>query len=179
MSPNEETLTRARRGDHVAFAEIVREHQAMVFGIACHFVRNRELAEEISQEVFLELYQNLDAMKSLDHVKFWLRRVAGHRCIDSTRRRKMQPLVTLDDIPEPAALAASDDPILAATLRRYVGTLPEAARMVVIMRYQEDLAPSEIAEVLEMPVNTVKSHLQRSLAILREKLTRCLGGVSV
>jgi RNA polymerase sigma-70 factor (ECF subfamily) len=179
MSPTEETLGRARRGDHAAFAEIVREHQGMVFGIACHFVRDRATAEEIAQEVFLELYQSLDAMKSLDHVKFGLRRVAGHRCIDSARRRKVQPLVTLDDIPELAAVPADGDPLLAATLRRYVGTLPEAARMVVILRYQEDLAPSEIAEVLEMPVNTVKSHLQRSLALLREKLTRCLGGVSV
>ena len=179
MSPNEETLAKARRGDHAAFAEIVREHQSMVFGLACHFVRDRAIAEEIAQEVFLELYQSLGAMKSTDHVKFWLRRVAGHRCIDSARRRKVQPLVTLEDIPEPAAAAVTDDPILAATLRRYVGTLPEAARMVVIMRYQEDLAPSEIAELLEMPVNTVKSHLQRSLALLREKMTRCLGGVSV
>jgi RNA polymerase sigma-70 factor (ECF subfamily) len=51
--------------------------------------------------------------------------------------------------------------------------------MVVLLRYQEDLEPGEIAKVLDMPINTVKSHLRRSLATLREKLTRCLGEVQI
>jgi len=50
-------------------------------------------------------------------------------------------------------------------------SLPEKARMVVVLRYQEDLTPTEIAEILEMPVNSVKSHLRRSLALLREKMS--------
>jgi RNA polymerase sigma-70 factor (ECF subfamily) len=69
--------------------------------------------------------------------------------------------------------------MLAETLRRVVDTLPEKPRLVVLLRYQEDLEPAEIAEVLEMPVNTVKSHLRRSLALLREKLTRCFGEAQV
>ena len=174
----EETLARAQRGDHAAFADLVREHQAMVYGMARQFVRNGAVAEELAQEVFLDLFQNLASITSPAHLKFWLRRVASHRCIDDARRRRIRPVVGLDEVPEPAARVSRTDPFLADTLRRYVGTLPEAARMVVIMRYQEDLAPSEIAEVLDMPVNTVKSHLQRSLAILREKLARCLGEVN-
>jgi RNA polymerase sigma-70 factor (ECF subfamily) len=69
--------------------------------------------------------------------------------------------------------------MLSETLRRVVNTLPEKARMVVILRYQEDLDPAEIAKVLDMPVNTVKSHLRRSLGMLREKLSRQLGEVQV
>ncbi len=175
----EDSLAKAQRGDHAAFAEIVREHQSMVFGIACHFLRDRATAEELAQEAFLELYQHLESIKSSEHLRFWLRRVIGNRCIDTVRRRKIRPVVGLEDVPEPAASEDRGDPILAGTLRRYVGTLPEAARLVVILRYQEDLAPSEIAAVLDMPVNTVKSHLQRSLAMLREKLARCFGEVSV
>ena len=64
------------------------------------------------------------------------------------------------------------DPMLGEVLRRLIATLAEAPRAVMILRYQEDLDPSEIAELLEMPVGTVKSHLQRSLALLREKLER-------
>jgi RNA polymerase sigma-70 factor (ECF subfamily) len=67
--------------------------------------------------------------------------------------------------------------MMAETLRRMVASLPPKARMAVILRYQEDLDPVEIAEVLEMPVRTVKSHLQRSLALLRGKLARCAGGM--
>ena len=67
---------------------------------------------------------------------------------------------------------AARDPMLEETLRRLVASLPEAPRMVMVLRYQEDLDPSEIAETLSMPLGTVKSHLQRSLALLREKLER-------
>jgi len=69
--------------------------------------------------------------------------------------------------------------MLSDTLSRMVDTLPEKARMVVILRYQEDLEPAEIARALGMPINTVKSHLRRSLALLRDKLSRTLGEVQV
>ena len=62
--------------------------------------------------------------------------------------------------------------MLDETLRRLVASLPETPRMVMVLRYQEELDPSEIAQILEMPLATVKSHLQRSLALLREKLAR-------
>ena len=167
---NNDTVDAARSGDHTAFAALVREHQAMVFSIALNSTRDRAVAEELAQEVFLELYKSLESLKSADHVRFWLRRVTIHRCIDAMRRRKFRPLIGLDDVPEPAALADPADPILKIRLQRLVAALPEPARMIVILRYQEDLGPSDIAEILEMPVNTVKSHLQRSLAILRGKL---------
>jgi len=67
------------------------------------------------------------------------------------------------------------DPMLTRRLERLVGSLPEKPRMVMILRYQEDLSPVEIAEVLDMPVRTVKSHLQRSIELLREKLRRTVG----
>jgi RNA polymerase sigma-70 factor (ECF subfamily) len=105
--------------------------------------------------------------------------VTCHRSIDQTRRQKVRPQVSLNDVAEPVAAASREDPMLARTLKRVVDTLPEKPRMVVLLRYQEDLEPAEIAEVLGMPVNTVKSHLRRSLAILREKLSRCFGEAQV
>jgi RNA polymerase sigma-70 factor, ECF subfamily len=69
--------------------------------------------------------------------------------------------------------------LMTEALRRIVATLPEKPRLVVTLRYQEDLDPSEIADLLDMPLNTVKSHLRRSLAILREKVTRSLGKIRV
>ena len=174
----EQLLSSSKRGDHTAFAGIVREYQSMVFGLASNFLRDRALAEELAQDVFLELFQNLDSIQSAEHLKYWLRRVASNRCIDHARRARRRPVVGLEDVPEPAAAAApAQDPILAGTLSRYVGTLPEAARMVVVLRYQEDLAPSEIAELLDMPVNTVKSHLRRALAVLRGRAKQLMESV--
>jgi RNA polymerase sigma-70 factor (ECF subfamily) len=156
------------------FAGIVRRQQGMVFSIALRFLRDRQAAEELAQDVFLHLYQHLDSLKSPEHVTFWLRKVTSHRCIDYSRRRKWSQ-VSLDDMPELPAATSSRDPLLHRRLRQLVASLPENARAVVILRYQEDLTPAEIAEVLTMPVATVKSHLQRSLALLREKVVRVIG----
>ncbi|MCG3159274.1 MAG: ECF RNA polymerase sigma factor SigW [Acidobacteria bacterium] len=178
MQRADDTLSRAKIGDQTAFAELVREHQAMVFSLAHYFSRDRATAEDLAQEVFIHLYQNLASIESPAHLKFWLRRVTGHRCIDHARKHKMR-LVNVDDAPEPVASADFGDSLMTAALRRIVATLPEKPRLVVTLRYQEDLDPTEIAELLEMPLNTVKSHLRRSLVILREKVTRCMGEVKV
>ena len=175
----EEQIAGALAGDQSAFANLVRGNQAMVFSIAYHFLKDRSLAEELAQEVFLLLHQNLSSIKSPAHLIFWLRKVTSNRCIDVTRRLKARPQVYLEDVAEPSVEAESSDPMLSKSLHRLVDALPENAKMVVILRYQEDLEPTEIADLLDMPLNTVKSHLRRSLATLREKLTRCLGEVIV
>jgi RNA polymerase sigma-70 factor (ECF subfamily) len=154
------------------FAGLMKQHQAMVFSVAYHYLHNRDLAQEVAQEVFLGLHRNLASIQSPAHAAFWLRKVAVQRSIDEGRRRMRHPQVALEDVAEPAVAAAPGDPLLGETLRKLIATLAEAPRMVMILRYQEDLDPMEISEVLEIPLATVKSHLQRSLALLREKLAR-------
>jgi RNA polymerase sigma-70 factor, ECF subfamily len=166
----QDILERATKGDPDAFADIVNKHRGMVFSLAYNFIHDRGVAEELAQEVFLSLYRNLPSIKSPVHLVFWLRKVAGHRCLDQARRQKLRPQVALDQIPEPAIEMIVPDVAMSATLRRLIADLPEKARLVLVLRYQEDLEPLEIARTLNMPVNTVKSHLRRSLIALREKL---------
>jgi RNA polymerase sigma-70 factor (ECF subfamily) len=161
--------------DAERFEELVREHQAMVFSMACRYLRNRALAEEIAQDVFLQLYRKLPSLESPEHVLHWLRWVTAHRLIDHSRQEKRRPQSPLEDAPEPASPTSGADPLLADMLRELVGALPENARVVMILRYQEDLDPMDIAQALDMPLATVKSHLQRSLALLRDKLSRTKG----
>lgn len=146
----------------------------MVFSVAWHFLHDRPAAEEVAQEVFLSLHRHFEDLQSAAHAVFWLRKVAVQRAIDEARRRKRRPQVSLEAVAEPAVRGpkGAADPMLGATLRRLIASLPEAPRAVMILRYQEDLDPSEIAAILQMPVGTVKSHIQRSLALLREKLER-------
>jgi len=153
------------------FESLVHRHQAMVFSIAVHFLRDRSAAEELAQDVFLQLHRHLGAMQSADHVTFWLRRVTAHRCIDYSRRRRF-PFLSLDNVPEPPAHTSASDPLLSRLLRGLVSELPAPARMAIVLRYQEDLTPEEIARVLDRPVATVKSQLQRALKTLREKMVR-------
>ena len=182
VQPGKEVIARSARGDQSAFASIVREHQGMVFSIAYHFLRDRWLAEELAQEVFLHLHKNLRAIQSPAHLVYWLRKVTSHRCIDQARRQKLRPRVSLTEYleraPEPAASGPAPDPLLADVLGKLTARLPERSRMIVILRFQEDLEPGEIAEMLGIPLGTVKSNLHRSLALLRVKLERQRKGVS-
>ena len=156
--------------DALEFETLVREHQGMVFSLAYHFLRSPEIAEELAQEVFLDLYRHLDQIRSREHVVYWLRKVTSRRCIDEARRRKVRSQVNLDEAPEPFAWMPAEDPALKRYIEQLLAKLAETPRMIVILRYQEGLEPMEIAELLDMPVATVKSHLQRSLALLRRKV---------
>ena len=164
-------LAQAQEGSQSAFAALVREHQSMVFGLAYHFLHNWSHAEELAQDVFLAMHKNLARIESADHLVFWLRRVTSNRCIDwvrSPRHRFEQPM---DAYREPVAMPKLRDPMLDTLLRRLVADLPPQPRIVVTLRFQEELDLSEIASILDIPLNTVKSHLRRSMDTMRRKLT--------
>ena len=152
------------------FAQVLADNQSMVFSLALRYLRNRETAEELAQDVFLQFYRQIDQIESGAHATWWLRRAICHRSIDEMRKRKYRPSIGLEDAPEPAQWAAEADPFLQGQIRKLIEALPEKARMVVLLRYQEDLDPTEISEMLEMPISTVKSHLHRSLTALRKEL---------
>lgn len=168
--PGDELLARARAGSGSAFAALVREHQAMVFGLAYHFLQCRAEAEELAQEVFLALHQNLPRLESARHLVFWLRRVTSNRCIDLLRSSQRRRELPIEDVHEPGVTPRFQDPLLGELLRTAVAELPPQPRMIVTLRFQEDLELSEIAAIVDMPVNTVKSHLRRSMEALRRKL---------
>ena len=156
---------------------MLRANQSMVFSLAFHFLRDRAAAEEVSQDVFLRLYRKIGGLTSAQHATYWLRKVTSRRCIDYLRKLGAQSEVSLEDTGEPSAADHPGDPLLNRRLRQLIATLPEKPRMVMVLRYQEDLTPEEISDLLEMPVRTVKSHLHRSLAILREKIGRSMGDI--
>jgi RNA polymerase sigma-70 factor, ECF subfamily len=167
----ETLIDRARTGDHDAFADIVTAHEAMVFSLALHFFNDRARAEEIAQDVFLQLYRNLETIESDAHLLYWLRQVTSRRCIDVVRRSRLKAVSLDDAVPVQAAPARIDaDPLRDRKIRQCIAELPETQRTVVTLRYQEDLDPSEICRIVGMPVNTVKSHLHRALQALRRRL---------
>ena len=162
-------LTRAQSGDHDAFADIVSQHESMVYGMTYNFFGDRARAEEIAQDVFLQLFRSLPSIESDAHLLFWLRQVTTRRCIDAIRRVRLRA-VSLDDAGEIAAREHQSDPLLGRRIRLFISQLPEIQRAIVTLRYQDDLDPSEICRIVDMPVNTVKSHLHRALQSLRRKL---------
>jgi RNA polymerase sigma-70 factor (ECF subfamily) len=156
--------------DNEDFESLVRRYEPMLFRVVYNFSLSVPVAEEIVQDVFLQCFDNLKSINSPEHLKAWLRRVATHRCIDTLRSGVTAKELALDQLPEVAcATTEPGDPLLSEQLRRLVASLPERLRMIVILRYGEDMDSDEIGEVMDMPASTVRSYLKRALAMLREK----------
>lgn len=154
------------------FEQLVDEHQSMVFSLALRMTADRGLAEEVAQDVFLELDRNMKKIESPLHALAWLRRVTMSRSADALRRRKVRGVDLWVEMDEShGAQAEERSSPLATRLERLLATLPEAQRAALVLRYQEDLTPEEIAVALDAPVATIKSHLQRGLKLLRAKAT--------
>jgi RNA polymerase sigma-70 factor (ECF subfamily) len=154
------------------FEQLVEEHQSMVFSLAWRMTGDRGLAEELAQDVLLELDRNLDRMKSAGHVRNWLRQVTLHRAADALRRKHAKAATLGTDLwvelEERHGLVELDEEIsLNARIEELLATLPESQRAALVLRYQEDLTPEEIAVTMKAPIATVKSHLQRGLKLLR------------
>lgn len=152
------------------FEQLVDAHQSMVFSLALRMTGDRGLAEEVAQDVFLALDGSLRKIESPVHALAWLRRVTMSRSTDALRRRRVRGVDLWVEIEEThgARMEQRISP-LGSRLEGLLATLPEAQRSALVLRYQEDLLPEEIAAVLDEPVATVKSQLQRGLKLLRAK----------
>jgi RNA polymerase sigma-70 factor, ECF subfamily len=159
------------------FTALVRNHQSMVYSLALRILRDASAAEELAQEVFLQLHRRLSILSTDAHVLHWLRKVTCHRAIDRLRRSRSHPEIGFDSVPEPSTPCYQEDPMLLDRIRKLVASLPESLRTVVVLRYQEELEPTEIAELLNQPVRRVKANLHQGLALLREKASRLMGEI--
>jgi RNA polymerase sigma-70 factor (ECF subfamily) len=169
------------------FHAIVLEHQSMVYSIALRLLGEPPAAEEVAQDVFLELHRALGRIDSTEHLVHWLRRVTVHRATDYRRRRQLRPEAAVENRTEvwdesckqaQAELQGSTKEAsgyaVAARLEQMLLSLPMPMRTAIVLRYQEELRPAEIAALLGQPLATVKSNLQRALALLRRKAASAL-----
>lgn len=158
------------------FRELVEQHQHRVYSIALRIVGESGAAEEVAQDVFLELHRALPKLEGEQHVAAWLRRVACHRATDALRRRGARAYRSAEEYNDEIVHQAerpAPSPLM-NRVEQLLLTLPPAQRSVLLLRYQEDLEPEDIAIELRMPVATVRSHLHRALKLLREKAQRTL-----
>ncbi len=170
-------------GDETGFEFLFEKYRQRVYGIAYRFVRNREDALEVAQEVFLRVYQSLDKFKTDSKFFTWLYRITVNRSIDFTRSRKSRPLQGMDEpameaLGKPTARnAPPQSPVeyagekeLEEKIREAVATLSEKHQLVFILHTSEDLSYKEIAEVVGCNVGTVMSRLFYARKKLQEAL---------
>ncbi len=168
--------SRAAGGSSEAFAVLVYRHQRSVFNVIVRMVRDPGEAEELAQDAFLKAYRRLDTFDPALRFSSWLLKIAHNTAIDHLRRRHpgTEPLDDLRHVPDPDPgpgpwPAAAPDPErqavrgeIAAALETALGRLRPAYRLVIVLRYQEELSHEEIADITGLPIGTVKSHLHRA-----------------
>lgn len=160
------------------FQELVRLHRDRVFTFAFYSLKNREDAEDVTQEVLIRLWNHWRRLEG-EHLRAWLVRVTRNACVDAVRRRQTRGRHEADgdDSAIETAASGAPDPQRAAEasdfrrcLRAALAELPEPYRSIVILREVQDLAYDEIAAAVDKPLNTVKVYLHRGRKMLREKL---------
>ena len=149
-----ELLSRARAGDTNAFAGLVRQHQGSVYSIGLRMLNHRAQAEDLAQDVFLQLYRKLDSIESMEHLGYWLRRVAANLAIDWLRRLPYSATQPLDEGAQVASHDTLDDPLMSRELARLLGELAPPARAVIggqqMVRW--DLAKGKVTADFPIPM---------------------------
>jgi RNA polymerase sigma-70 factor, ECF subfamily len=178
-----EWVERARGGDQAAFRELVALHQDRAYALALRITRSPADAEEVAQDAFVRAWLALARFRGESSFATWLHRIVARRALDRLselkarrgREVEVDEAETLAD-PLPANPGGTPGDFAAATrgraLERLVMRLPAAQRMAVTLYYYEDRSVEQVASILDMPENTVKTHLSRARAALREACRR-------
>ena len=180
---DEQIVERALTGDADAFGEIVRRWERRIFALAYGMLGREEDARDATQETFMAAFRNLRGFRGEAKVSSWLHRIAVNQCITRQRRAKVRNEAALDDETEKDAasfatpLETSPSRVVeglerTVAVRRAVNSLPSELRQVIVMKEFEELTFREIADVLELPLSTVKSRLYTALRQLQMRLQK-------
>jgi RNA polymerase sigma-70 factor (ECF subfamily) len=162
---DEELVRRLRAGSREAASELFGRHYRAVWKAAFAVAGRRALADEAAQDTFVRLIERIDQFDPRRSLKPWLYRIAANRVIDLLRReRRERPLEEADD--ELAEWREGTDEGFIARM----AVLGIERRTVLVLRYGLDIRPTEIAEMLGIPVGTVNSRIARALDQLREEV---------
>jgi RNA polymerase sigma-70 factor (ECF subfamily) len=171
--PDTELVVLAAGGDQAAFAELMTRHRPRLYAVCRRVTCHDQDAQEALQETMILAWKRLGEFDGRSAVGTWLYRVATNAAIDEVRRRKRTPEPTESEaMPEPTPSRGADGPVVARMdVDRALAQLPPQYRAVVVLRELCDLSYSEIAELREVPIDTVKSQLSRGRRALVELLT--------
>jgi len=181
---DQEVVLLARSGREAAYRELVRRYERPVFALLYRMVRDRELAEDLAQETFVKALNAIDSYRPEFKFSSWIFKIANNAAIDHLRRRELDTL-SLDGSPHaetPEAMQATalqigarqESPLEAVEARELGGTIEAAIgrlrpeyRSCILLRHVEGRAYEEIAEILDLPLGTVKTYIHRARNELR------------
>ena len=184
---DQEVVLLARSGREAAYRELIRRYERPVFALLFRMVRDRELAEDLSQETFIKALNAIESYRPEFKFSSWIFKIANNAAIDHLRRRELDTL-SLDGSPHaetPEAMQATalqigarqESPLdtveakeLGSEIEAAIGRLRPEYRSCILLRHVEGRAYEEIAEILDLPLGTVKTYIQRARTELRVAL---------
>jgi RNA polymerase sigma-70 factor, ECF subfamily len=184
---DQEIVALAREGREAAYRELIRRYERPVFSLVLRMVRDRQLAEDLSQETFIKALNAISSYRSEYKFSSWIFKIANNAAIDHLRRRELDTL-SLDGAPhaatpdeiEATALQVGDKsetPLeeleareLGTAIEKAIGRLRPEYRACILLRHVEGLAYEEIAQSLDLPLGTVKTYIHRARHELRDML---------
>ena len=174
MSTDLDLIARIQQRDHVALSELYERYSARVYSLAVAIVGENMAAQEITQDVFIRVWEHPDQYRYDDHrFAAWLLMIARHRAIDHLRREKSRGngAVSLDDVdfPEMPDLAHAVEEKW-RDMRHVLNMLPSEQRDVIVLAYYHGLSQSEIAAHLSWPLGTVKTRMRLGMDKLRDAI---------
>jgi RNA polymerase sigma-70 factor (ECF subfamily) len=187
LAADQQVVVWAQDGDEAAFRELIRRYQRPIFSIIYRMVGDRELAEDLAQETFIKVLNAIDSYRPEHKFSSWIFKIANNAAIDHLRRRELDTL-SLDGAPdaltserqEATALQVRDrteSPLeemeareLGSQIERAIARLRPEYRSCIMLRHVEGRAYEEIAEILGLPLGTVKTYIHRARAELRAAL---------
>jgi RNA polymerase sigma-70 factor (ECF subfamily) len=184
---DQDVVLRARSGQETAYRELIRRYERPVFALLFRMVRDRELAEDLAQETFVKALNAIESYRPEFKFSSWIFKIANNAAIDHLRRRELDTL-SLDGSPHaetPEAMQATalqigarqESPLDAVEARELGGAIESAIgklrpeyRSCILLRHVEGRAYEEIAEMLDLPLGTVKTYIHRARNELRQAL---------
>jgi RNA polymerase sigma-70 factor (ECF subfamily) len=184
---DQEVVLLARSGREAAYRELIRRYERPVFALLFRMVRDRELAEDLSQETFIKALNAIESYRPEFKFSSWIFKIANNAAIDHLRRRELDTL-SLDGSPHaetPEAMQATalqigmrqESPLdtveakeLGSEIEAAIGRLRPEYRSCILLRHVEGRAYEEIAEILDLPLGTVKTYIHRARNELRVAL---------
>jgi RNA polymerase sigma-70 factor (ECF subfamily) len=185
--PDPEVVQEARRGSEAAYRELLTRYERPVFSLVFRMVRDRETAEDLAQETFIKVLNNLDRYSPEFKFSSWLFKIANNLTIDHLRRRRVDT-ISIEGAPDAvtaesakatsiAVVSGDESPLeelesreLGTAIERAIGKLRPEYRACIMLRHVEDKSYEEIAEIVKLPLGTVKTYIHRARHELRAAL---------
>jgi RNA polymerase sigma-70 factor (ECF subfamily) len=174
LADEADLIARCQQGDEQAFRELVDRHKDLVFGLLARSVADRSRVEDLAQEVFLKIHRGLPYFRGEAKLTTWIFRIVLNLLSQDAEKRRASREVALDpDIADhqPRAIDRSlSDLEMRDRLKKAMARLPANYRLLIAGHYLHDVKYEELAEALDIPVGTVKTHLHRAKKQLRALL---------